>query len=63
MPRKSTTDVIFALRMLMEKYREGQSVRQGVDRETVILDEEVWSGREVQYVRLVKDVNETVGQQ
>ena len=24
MPRKSTTDAIFALRMLMEKYREGQ---------------------------------------
>ena len=24
MPRKGTTDVMFALRMLMEKYREGQ---------------------------------------
>ena len=24
MPRKGTTDTVFALRMLMEKYREGQ---------------------------------------
>ena len=24
MPRKSTTDAIFALRLLIEKYREGQ---------------------------------------
>ena len=24
MPRKSTTDPLFALRVLMEKYREGQ---------------------------------------
>ena len=57
MPRKSTTDAIFALRVLMEKYREGQKelhcvfvdlekAYDKVQRE-VVLHEEVTSGGEV----------------
>ena len=47
MPGKGTTDVIFALRMLMEKYREGQrelhcvfvDLEKAYDR---VLREELW---------------------
>ena len=59
MPGKSTTDALFALRVLMEKYREGQkelhcvfvdlekSVWQGAKRRGVVLHEKVWIGREI----------------
>ncbi|KAK3558270.1 hypothetical protein QTP86_013939, partial [Hemibagrus guttatus] len=59
MPRKSTTDAIFALRILMEKYRDGQRELQcvfvdlekvyekGAKRRAVVLYEEVRSSREV----------------
>ena len=55
MPGKSTTDVMFALRLLMEKYREGQKELRCVfvdpkkahERGGVVLYEEVGSGREV----------------
>ena len=57
MPGKSTTDALFALRVLMEKYREGQKglhcvlvdlekAYDNVPREEV-LHEKVWIGREV----------------
>ena len=66
MPGKSTTDALFALRLLMEKYREGQKELHCV---FVDLDkaydkvprEEVWycvrkSGLAENYVRIVQDM-------
>ena len=66
MPGKSTTDALFALRVLMEKYREGQKELHCV---FVDLDnaydkvprEEVWycmrkSGLAEKYVRIVQDM-------
>ena len=63
MPGKGTTDAMFALRMLMEKYREGQrelhcvfvDLEKAYDR---VLREELWycmkkSGIVKKYVRLV----------
>ena len=63
MPGKGTTDTMFALRMLMEKYREGQrelhcvfvDLEKAYDR---VLREELWycmkkSGIVKKYVRLV----------
>ena len=64
MPGKGTTDAMFALRMLMEKYREGQrelhcvfvDLRQGTARRAVVLYEKI---RIVEkYVQLVQDMYE-----
>ncbi|KAK3520892.1 hypothetical protein QTP86_019360 [Hemibagrus guttatus] len=68
MPRKSTTDAIFALRILMEKYRDGQrelhcvfvDLEKAYDRVT---REELWycmrkSGVAEKYVRVVQDMYE-----
>ena len=49
MPGKGTTDAMFALRMLMEKYKEGQrelhcvfvSLRQGSTGRAVVLHEKI----------------------
>ncbi|KAK3548620.1 hypothetical protein QTP70_015565, partial [Hemibagrus guttatus] len=68
MPRKSTTDAIFALRILMEKYRDGQrewhcvfvDLEEAYDR---VPREELWycmrkSGVAEKYVRVVQDIYE-----
>ena len=64
-PGKSTTDALFALRVLMEKYREGQKELHCVlvDLEKAyskVPREEVWycmrkSGLAEKYVRIVQD--------
>ena len=66
MPVKSTTDALFALRVLMEKYREGQKELHCVfvDLEKAydkVPREEVWycmrkSGLAEKYVRIVQDM-------
>ena len=66
MPGKSTTDALFALRVLMEKYREGQKELHCVfvDLEKAydkVPREEVWycmrkSGLADKYVRIVQDM-------
>ena len=69
MPRKRITDAMFALRMLMEKYREGQRVtlcirgpreglRQGSMGRAVVLYEKIRNSGKVQYVQLIQDMYE-----
>lgn len=51
MPRKSTTEAVFTLRLLTYKYREGQGEQHCAfgRRGTVVLCEEVWSARKSCY--------------
>ena len=66
MPGKSTTDALFAIRVLMEKYREGQKELHCVfvDLEKAydkVPREEMWycmrkSGVAEKYVRIVQDM-------
>ncbi|KAL7844615.1 hypothetical protein SRHO_G00231540 [Serrasalmus rhombeus] len=68
MPRKSTTDAVFALRVLVEKYREDQKELHFVfvDLEKaydMVPREELWycmrkSGVAEKYVRVVQDMYE-----
>ncbi|KAK3505678.1 hypothetical protein QTP70_004488, partial [Hemibagrus guttatus] len=66
MPIKSTTDAIFALRILMEKYRDGQRELHCVDLEKAydrVPREQLWycmrkSGVAEKYVRVVQDMYE-----
>ena len=63
MPGKGTTDAMFALRMLMEKYREGQrratlcirgpreSLRQGSAERAVVLHEKIRNSGKVRATR------------
>ena len=67
MPRKSTTDAMFALRVLMEKYREGQKelycvfvdLEKAYDK---VPREELWycmrKSQVVKYVKVVQDMYE-----
>ena len=68
MPGKETTDAMFALRMLMEKYREGQrelhctfmDLEKACDR---VPREKLWycmrkSGMAEKYMRLIQDMYE-----
>ena len=66
MKGKSTTDAIFALRQLQERYREGQQdlhgVLIGLDKayDTVLMEEQYWcmrdEGMPEKYIRLVKEM-------
>ena len=67
MLEKETTDAMFALRMLMEKYREGtllcirgprESLRQGSKRRVVVAYCMRKSGMAEKYVRPVQDMYE-----
>ncbi|KAI5103677.1 GTPase IMAP family member 4-like [Silurus meridionalis] len=67
MPRKSTKDTLFALRMLIEKYREGHRelhcVFVDLEKHTKEWREELWycmrkSGLSEKYVRVVQDMYE-----
>ena len=67
MPEKGTTDAMFALRMLMEKHREGQRelhcIFVDLKKAYEILREELWyrmrkSGMAEKYVQLVQDMYE-----
>lgn len=57
MPRDRTTDAVFALRLLTEKYRNGQRTwqfafedlkkkAQGAEKRSVVLYEVIWSDKE-----------------
>ena len=67
MPRKSTADVMFALRMLMEKYREQELSLAFMDLEKAcvrLLREELWfcigePGMAEKQVKLMQDMCES----
>ena len=64
MPGKGTTDAMFALRILVEKYREGQRKLHCIldlEKPYKVPREELWycmrkSGMAEKYVRLVQDM-------